>query len=66
MALNISKQTIGYSNVSGSLVKSALSFGYFTLGFSGSGSLVYTTALETGNDAAEYLPIIKSDSSELF
>jgi len=66
MALNISKNTACSSNVSGLLVKSALSFGYLTLGFSGSGSFVYTTAIETGNDAAEYSPIIKSDSSELF
>jgi len=48
MALNISKNTACSSNVSGLLVKSALSFGYLTLGFSGSGSSVYTTAIETG------------------
>lgn len=66
MALNISKHTAHCSNVSGSLVNSVLAFGYLTLGFSGSGSPVDTLALKTGNDAAEYSPILTSDSSELF
>jgi hypothetical protein len=66
MACNISKQTHGSSNFSGSSAKSGLSFGFLTIGFSGSGLLVNTSAVDNGNAATEYSPILKSDISEQF
>jgi hypothetical protein len=64
MACNISKQINGSSNFSGSSAKSVSTFGFLTIGFSGSG-LVNTYTAENGN-AAEYSPNLKSDISELF
>jgi hypothetical protein len=48
MACNISKHSNGSSNFSGSLAKSVLSFGFLTLGFSGSGSFVNTYNIKNG------------------
>jgi hypothetical protein len=65
MACNISKHSNGSLNFSGSSAKSVLSFGFLTLGFSGSGLLVNTFTAKNGN-AADYSPILKSDISEQF
>ncbi|CAF0733628.1 unnamed protein product [Adineta ricciae] len=64
MACNISKYSNGSSNISASSVKSGLSFGYLTLGFSGSGLLVNIFSTDNGNAATESAPILKSDISE--
>ncbi len=48
MACHISKHSNGSSNFSGSSADSILSFDFFAIGFSGSGSFINTYTLENG------------------
>jgi hypothetical protein len=64
MACHISKHSNGSSNFSGSSADSILSFDFFAIGFSGSGSFINTYTLENGNAATEYSPMLTSDISE--
>lgn len=47
MACNISKHSNGSSNLSGSLVKLVMSYGFSTIGYSGSGLYVNSLFAET-------------------
>ena len=65
MVYNISKHNNDTSKFSGSLAKLVFS-GFLALNFTGSGLIVYTNEIETGNVASNSSPIYKSDISEQF